>query len=105
MLLEKELLSKITYEPARIAVAKLHDEYKAIKDIVTDKDPDDKAQIAAWWEANKEELTADTIEGVMASIQYLIKNGVDAQQVIDLFQIKLQEQKDREAIMPGPIVK
>lgn len=93
-ILEKELLQKINFEPARLFVQKLHDDYAKIKEILLDNDPNDQEQLKWFWQENQDELVGDTIEGVIAAVQHLIVNKDDAQQVIDLLNVKLLEQKE-----------
>lgn len=68
-ILKLEVLDKIQYAPVQILLQTMHKRLETAADIVTDNDPDNRAQFAAYWQTEKLPLSLDGITTVREIIK------------------------------------
>lgn len=84
-ILDKYVVDKlITYTPLHDYVEKLVLGLKKVVVIMTDKDPNNKAQLAALWNDEKEGLFDDTLDIAAAVVRDKVKDPETAQMVAQL---------------------
>jgi len=59
-----------------------------------DKNPNDKEQFEKWWKVERKELVAEGVEVIEDSLEVIFDDIQDADDVIALIRIKLEEQKE-----------
>ena len=93
--LDKHVVDKlITYKPLHDYVEKLLEGLKKVVSAMTDKDPDNEAQLKAIWESEKEGLFDDTLDIAAAIVRDKIKDADTAAMVSQLLlDLKGQELK------------
>ena len=95
---EKDILNKIPYPQAQSLARKWHDNLKRLVELMIDKNPNDKEQFEKWWRSERKELVAEGVEVIEDSLEVIFDDIQDADDVIALIRIKLEEQKEaREA--------
>ena len=82
--LDKFVVSKLTYEPARAYIQTLYDDIKQVVDLLTDKNPNDKEQLAEFWEENRAELVGDTLGAAVKIIAKEVKDPDVAAALIEM---------------------
>lgn len=81
-LLKKHLLDKITYAPLSAYMNSVFGQLKSIADLVTDNNPDDKAQLAELWEREKKNILGDTIDAAEGIISIEVSNPAIREQLL-----------------------
>jgi len=91
---EKDILNKIPYPQAQLLARKWHDNLKRLVELMIDKNPNDKEQFEKWWKVERKELVAEGVEVIEDSLEVIFDDIQDADDVIALIRIKLEEQKE-----------
>lgn len=98
-LLDRHLIHRINFEPLKIWLSA---QLKLVNDVVdklTDKDPDNKAQLAAVWEEHKTTLVDNSLDATKASIAVLVKNPLLAEEICLLLDAAIDEDYDDYAVV------
>lgn len=93
-LIQKYLIDKIDYEPLKQYFMNQIEPAKNVAELLTDKDPNNKAQLAAFWEENKSSLVAANLDFAIMIIEDKVKDPVLRDLIVTLIKSIKDEQEN-----------
>ncbi len=93
-LIQKFLIDKIDYEPLKQYFLNQIEPAKNVAELLTDKNPDNKAQLAAFWEENKSTLVAANLDFAIMIIEDKVKDPLLRDIIVSLLQSIKAEQEN-----------
>jgi len=82
--LKRLVLDKIEYQPVQQITQSLYTRLEQVANIVTDNDPDNRAQLEVYWKANQRAVALDAVLSASAIIQTEVDNTVVRDLLTDL---------------------
>lgn len=97
--LQKHIVDVIPDSEARLYVQNLWNRLKSVIDILTDKDPNNKAQFKAWFKSEQGKIINEQLHGVSLLVEKKIKDPEKVQEwlsVIEELVSDLTEDEEEE---------
>lgn len=96
--LKKHLITRIEYLPVQKYLQAIVDKLEKLIDIITDKDPNNKAQFQQFWEEEKVSIFKETLEAASDVILAEVPDKEDAQLISSLLLTLIEEHEAEEEI-------
>lgn len=96
--LKKHLITRIQYLPVQRYLQSIVDKLERIIEIITDKDPDNKAQFEQFWQEERSSIFRNTLEAASEVILLEVKDKEDAQLISSLLLTLIDEYEGIEEI-------
>jgi hypothetical protein len=100
-ILNKEIIQRIPFEPLRALLSAHHNLYVDVVDVMTDNDPDNKAQLEQVWKDNQARFVGNSLAAVSDGIRQLVKDESIATYLIQLLE-EVADELDGEDEGPTP---
>lgn len=89
--LKRLVLDKIQYEPVQKITQSFYTRLEAVAGIVTDNDPDNRAQLEAYWKANQRGVALEAVTTAQAIVLAEVDNEVVRDLLSDLLRQVAEE--------------
>jgi hypothetical protein len=99
-ILNEQIIQRIPFAPLRGLLSAHHNLYVDVVDVMTDKDPDNAAQLAEVWKANQARFVNSSLAAVSDGIRNLVKDEAVAGYIIELLEEVADELDGDEVTEP-----